>query len=113
MQITLHQLLRADFSNYGSVVDIIAPGVDCYSADFQGGYLTISGTSMSTPLVAGWAAILRSANPKYTNVQLRQKIIEYSVNGTMKNVPSNTVNRFINVRCPIPPTAFGNEEGSD
>jgi len=47
----------ACFSNYGQVVDICAPGVLIYSTYLNGGYATISGTSMASPHVAGAAAL--------------------------------------------------------
>ncbi len=52
--------LRADFSNYGNWVDVAAPGVNVYSSYKNGGYKYMSGTSMSTPMVAGLAALLWS-----------------------------------------------------
>jgi subtilisin len=54
----------ADFSNWGSAVDIAAPGV-CILSTFpieQGSYGTISGTSMASPHAAGALALLASVN---------------------------------------------------
>jgi subtilisin family serine protease len=54
----------ADFSNWGPEVDIAAPGV-CILSTYpleQGGYGTISGTSMASPHAAGGLALLASSN---------------------------------------------------
>jgi hypothetical protein len=73
---------RASFSNYGTALDVVAPGVDLYTTDIQGsaGYVTgnyyssFSGTSAACPHVAGVAALILSIRPDLTQVQVRQLI---------------------------------------
>lgn len=50
----------ADFSNWGSTIEIAAPGVCILSTWLNGGYNTISGTSMASPHAAGGLALLAS-----------------------------------------------------
>ncbi len=63
----------ADFTSYGSHLDLCAPGVGIRSAYPGGAWRLWSGTSMSTPFVAGTAALLLAVHPTWNagNVQTR------------------------------------------
>ena len=62
----------ASFSNYGDEIELGAPGVSVYSCYKDGGYVTMSGTSMACPHVSGVAALAIAVYPTYTNDQIRQ-----------------------------------------
>jgi thermitase len=64
----------ASFSQYGSWVDIAAPGVGILSTIPNNRYASYDGTSMACPHVAGAAAVLWSHNPSLTNAQLRSAL---------------------------------------
>lgn len=61
----------ASYSNYGPEIELIAPGSYILSTYKRGGYATMSGTSMASPMVVGAAALAWSANPGYSNTQMR------------------------------------------
>ena len=62
--------LKADFSNYGNGIDLVAPGVDIKSTYLGNSYYSDSGTSFAAPQVAGVVALMLSVNPTLTPSQI-------------------------------------------
>jgi len=85
--------VKATFSNYGTTVDISAPGVGIYTTQYNNAYTPagIDGTSFSSPIVAGAAALVWAKNPTFTAVQVSEQLRVtaddsfYSSNGTYKS----------------------------
>ncbi len=68
--------MRADFSCYGTALDVVAPGVDILSTwgTSSTAYHTMSGTSMAAPLVSGVAALMLSVRPELNAMQVHDII---------------------------------------
>lgn len=62
---------RSGFSNYGKDKDLSAPGTAVLSTGGTGGYQTLSGTSMATPVVSAAAALLYSIDPNMTSEEVK------------------------------------------
>ena len=63
-----------DFIIQAKDIELSAPGSAVESTWYNGGYNTISGTSMATPHVSGLAAKIWSANPSLTHAQVRAQL---------------------------------------
>jgi subtilisin family serine protease len=86
---------RASFSNYGSCVELYAPGVSVQSAWLNGGTNTISGTSMASPHVAGVAALYLAGNPGAAPSTVNSWIINNSTANVIKSNVGATPNRLL------------------
>lgn len=61
-------------SNYGYFVDVCAPGTNINSTWPGSFYITLTGTSMSSPVVAGAAGIVKKQFPSYTGLQVGERL---------------------------------------
>jgi subtilisin family serine protease len=95
---------RASFSNFGSVLDLFAPGVNIKSSVAGSDTATAyySGTSMASPHVAGAAALVLDAAPTYTPAQVQAFLVDKATTGKVGDRKSSA-NRLLFV--PAPATA--------
>ena len=76
---------RAGFSNYGKLVNVFAPGVSIVTTGSGNGYVSVNGTSFSSPLVAGVAALVKTRFPDMTPDALREQVRLSSENMDAQN----------------------------
>jgi len=88
---------RASFSNYGSCVDIFAPGKGIKSAHHSSDddWTSLSGTSMATPHVAGVAALFLNENPALKASEVADRLVARSTLDVISGLEGNTANRLL------------------
>jgi aqualysin 1 len=88
---------RSSFSNFGSGVDIFAPGSAILSAwrTSDTATATISGTSMAAPHVAGVAARFLQGSPGSSPASVRNAIVSTANLNRLSGLPSGTANRLL------------------
>ena len=90
---------RASYSNYGTCLDIFAPGSSITSAWYTGSTATntISGTSMASPHVAGAAALVLGASPSSTPAQVRNTLVGSATPNVVTSAGTGSPNRLLYV----------------
>ena len=88
---------RASFSNYGTCVDIFAPGQNITSAWYTTNTATntISGTSMATPHVTGAAALYLQGNPGASPATVASALTGQATTGVVTSPGSGSPNRLL------------------
>jgi subtilisin family serine protease len=88
---------RSSFSNFGSCVDVFAPGSSITSAWWQSNTQTntISGTSMAAPHVAGVAALYLQRNPSASPATVTSSIVGNSTTGVVTSPGAGSPNRLL------------------
>ncbi|MCX4983212.1 S8 family peptidase [Streptomyces sp. NBC_00572] len=108
---------RSSFSNYGTVLDIFAPGSSITSAwnSSDSATNTISGTSMATPHVVGAAAVYLAGNPTATPAQVSTALTTAATPNVVTNPGSGSPNRLLYVGggTTTPPTGPKFENTAD
>ncbi|MGA5204269.1 S8 family peptidase [Streptomyces variegatus] len=90
---------KASYSNYGSALDIFAPGSSItagwYTSDTATN--TISGTSMATPHVAGAAAVYLAGHTSSTPAQVATALVNGAATGKVTSAGSGSPNRLLQI----------------
>ncbi len=103
-----NSLFASSLSNYGTAVDMAAPGVSILSTYINSGYTTLTGTSMSAPHVSGAAALILSANSaaNLTTV-LTETATDLGSSGKDPYYGYGLLNVQAAIQNVLPPTASG------
>jgi subtilisin family serine protease len=86
---------RAWFSNFGTCVDLFAPGVSITSAWHSGGYNTLNGTSMATPHAAGVAALYLQQHPASAPAAVTSALVNAATVDALSNLTVGSPNRLL------------------
>jgi subtilisin family serine protease len=88
---------KVGYANYGTCVDMFAPGYDIVSASYQSdtGSATMGGTSMAAPHVAGAVAMYLETNRTATPAQVGSALNGNATTGVVKSPGSGTPNRLL------------------
>ncbi|WP_447925707.1 S8 family serine peptidase [Georgenia muralis] len=107
---------RASYSNYGSAVDLYAPGTGIASATPGGGTAISSGTSMAAPFVAGVAALYKGRFGDVSSAELAAQLTATATAGAVRvsdsTISQVTPNRLLTTFAvspppePVPTTGF-------
>lgn len=102
---------RASYSNYGSCVDLFAPGSSITSAWYTGtgAINTINGTSMASPHVAGIAALALNANPVATPAMVTQFILSNATPNRLTSIGTGSPNKLAYSRASGAPGVVTNQ----
>ncbi|MDO9453973.1 MAG: S8 family peptidase [Stagnimonas sp.] len=87
----------SSFSNFGTCIDIFAPGGSITSASSSNntGTAVLSGTSMASPHVAGAIALILGASPGANPAQVRSTLVGNATPGKVTSIGANTVNLLL------------------
>jgi serine protease len=96
---------RSSFSNFGTCVDLFAPGSSITSAwnTSDSATNTISGTSMATPHVAGVAALYLASNPTAMPSTVHAAVVNNATQNRLTGVGTGSPNRLLYSRFGTPP----------
>ena len=83
------------FSNYGSLVDILAPGDQVVSGAADGKYALMSGTSMAAPHVTGAVALYLARNPRASAREASEQVVRKGKGGEIDNLRGGTTSRTV------------------
>ncbi len=88
---------RSSFSNFGTCLDIFAPGSGILSAWWTSNTATatLSGTSMASPHVAGAAALYKQANPSASSTTIRNALVNNATTNVVTNPGTGSPNRLL------------------
>ncbi|NGO15285.1 S8 family peptidase [Streptomyces sp. HC44] len=100
---------KASYSNYGTVLDLFAPGSSITStwATSDSATNTISGTSMATPHVAGAAALHLADNPTATPAAVQTALVNSATTGVVTSPGTGSPNRLLRVGSGTTPPPTG------
>ncbi|MGW6824166.1 S8 family peptidase [Streptomyces sp. NPDC055005] len=86
---------ETSFSNYGTCLEIYAPGEDIVSAKLGGGAVSLNGTSMASPHAAGVAALYKQAHPTAPAEEVAEFLSTESTKDALSAVGKSSPNELL------------------